>query len=403
MPLLEIIKMANISDLRAKRAKAIAAGREILDAAGDTALSAEQEEAWNKIDAEVSALTERIGREERQIAVEASLAAPVGGDGSPQIDSADRAEHPRSTEAYVNAFDQFVRMGRNALSPEFVGALQVGTDSEGGFLTPEEFETALHRNMEPLSVMRQIATVITTGSDRNIPVESSRGSASWTAEEAAYTESDAGFSRVTLAAHKLGTIVRVSEELLQDAFFGIDSYLAENFGRRFAEAEETAYFAGDGSGKPTGATTQASAGVSAAGTATVTADELIDLFHSLKPQYRGRADWTMNDSTVKLIRKLKDADGQYLWQPGLTAGQPDTILNRPVRVTDGMPAAAASAVSILFGDFSHYMIADRSGVSMQRLNELYAANGQIGFKAFKRTEGKLVLAEAVKKLTQAAV
>lgn len=149
-------------------------------------------------------------------------------------------------------------------------------------------------------------------------------------------------------------------------------------------------------------TTQATAGVTAAGTAAVTADELVDLYHSLKPQYRQAAVWTMKDSTVKLVRKLKDSEGQYIWQPGLQAGQPDTILNAPLRVTDGMPAAAAGAVSVLFGDFSHYMIADRSGVSMQRLNELYAANGQIGFKAFKRTEGKLILTEAVKKLTQAA-
>ena len=144
------------------------------------------------------------------------------------------------------------------------------------------------------------------------------------------------------------------------------------------------------------------AGVTAAGTAAITSDELIDLYHSLKPQYRGSAVWTMEDATAKIIRKLKDGDSQYLWQPGLQAGEPDRLLGRPVRVTDGMPAAAAGAVSVLFGDFSHYMIADRAGVSMQRLNELYAANGQIGFKAFKRTEGKLVLAESVKKLTQAA-
>lgn len=394
--------MANISDLRAERAKSVAAAREILDAAGNNPLSAEQEAKWNEINDHVEALKARIDREERQLAAEASMAAPVGNGGLPSVSDEGDSESPRASKAYRQAFGEFCRKGRNALSAEFLGALQVGTDSEGGFLTPEEFETMLHRNMEPLSVMRQIATVINTGSDRNIPIESSRGSATWTAEEAAYTESDAAFSRTTLAAHKLGTIIKVSEELLQDAFFDMEAYLADNFARRFAEAEETAYFTGNGSGKPTGVTTQATAGVTAAGTAAVTADELVDLYHSLKPQYRQAAVWTMKDSTVKLVRKLKDSEGQYIWQPGLQAGQPDTILNAPLRVTDGMPAAAAGAVSVLFGDFSHYMIADRSGVSMQRLNELYAANGQIGFKAFKRTEGKLILTEAVKKLTQAA-
>ena len=393
--------MANISDLRAQRAQTVAMAREVLDAAGDKPLSAEQEAKWNEIDAEVSALTQRIDREEKQTAAEASLAVLVGGGRMPGDSEADASAGPRAGKHYATAFGEFVRKGRNALSADFLGALQVGTDAEGGFLTPEEFETMLSRNMEPLSVMRQIATVISTGSDRNIPVESTRGSATWTAEEASYTESDPAFARVVLAAHKLGTIVKVSEELLQDAFFNVDTYLADNFARRFAEAEESAYFVGDGSGKPTGATTQASAGVVAAGTAAITADELIDLYHSLKPQYRQSAVWTMKDPAVKLVRKLKDGDGQYLWQPGLANGQPDTLLNAPLRVTDGMPAPATGVVSVLFGDFSHYMIADRAGVSMQRLNELYAAAGQIGFKAFKRTEGKLILTEAIKKLTQA--
>lgn len=391
--------MANIADLRAKRAKLVAAAREVLDAAGDN-LSAEKQAEFDRIDGEIDEISSRITKEEKILAVEASLAKPVERDGMPQIDAKDEGSG-RGAKAYANAFRQFVRLGRNGITSDIVGALQVGTDSEGGYLTPEEFETRLVQAMEPLSVMRQISSVISTGSDRNIPVETSRSAATWTAEEAAYTESDPVFSRVTLGAHKLGVIVKVSEELLQDAFFNVDAYMVNNFGRAFAEAEETAYVAGNGSGKPTGVTTQASAGVTAAGAAAITSDELIDLYHSLKPGYRGRANWLMKDGTAKLIRKLKDGDSQYLWQPGLQAGQPDMLLGRPVQISDGMPAATTGLVSVLFGDFSHYQIVDRAGVSMQRLNELYAANGQVGFKAFKRTEGKLLLAEAVKKLTQA--
>jgi HK97 family phage major capsid protein len=392
--------MANIADLRAKRASLVAAAREVLDAAGDN-LSAEKQAEFDRIDSEIDTISDRITKEEKILAVEASLAKPVNRDGLP-TNEGDDGKGPTATKGYHNAFREFVRLGRNGITSDIVGALQVGTDSEGGYLTPEEFETRLVQTMEPLSVMRQISSVITTGSDRNIPVETSRSAATWTAEEAAYTTSDPVFSRVTLGAHKLGVIVKVSEELLQDAFFNIDAYMVDNFGRAFAEAEETAYVAGDGSGKPTGVAGSASAGVTAAAVAAITGDELIDLFHALKPGYRGRANWLMKDSTAKLVRKLKDGDSQYLWQPGLQAGQPDTLLGRPVQISDGVAAAAASAVSVMFGDFSHYQIVDRAGVSMQRLNELYAANGQVGFKAFKRTEGKLLLAEAVKKLTMAA-
>ena len=134
----------------------------------------------------------------------------------------------------------------------------------------------------------------------------------------------------------------------------------------------------------------------------VTADEMIDLFYSLKAPYRKKSVWMLNDSTIKSIRKLKDTNGQYLWQPSLTAGTPDTILGRPVKTSAYMPAIAAGAKSIAFGDFSYYWIADRQGRSFKRLNELFAATGQVGFLASQRVDGRLILAEAVKVLAQKA-
>ena len=128
----------------------------------------------------------------------------------------------------------------------------------------------------------------------------------------------------------------------------------------------------------------------------------MDLYYSLKSPYRRNAVWTLNDSTVKAIRKLKDGNGQYLWQPGITAGAPDMILGCPVRTSSYMPAIAAGAKTIAFGDFSYYWIADRQGRSFKRLNELYAATGQVGFLASQRVDGKLVLPEAVKVLIQKA-
>jgi HK97 family phage major capsid protein len=144
------------------------------------------------------------------------------------------------------------------------------------------------------------------------------------------------------------------------------------------------------------------AGVTAASATDISADEVIELYHSLKRAYRTNASFLMNDSTALIIRLKKETTGQYIWQPGLVAGRPDTLLGKPVYISDAMPTAAISAKSLLFGDFSYYTIADRSPRTFVRLNELYAANGQVGFRGVQRTDGKLTLAEAVVRLTQAA-
>ena len=136
--------------------------------------------------------------------------------------------------------------------------------------------------------------------------------------------------------------------------------------------------------------------MTAAAVAAITADELIDLQHSLKSGYRRKACWIMNDACVKLLRKLKDGNGQFLWQPGLLLGQPDTLLNQKVLTSNYMPLPAAGNKAILYGDYSYYWLADREGRSLQRLNELYAANDQVGFKITQRVDGRLILREAVK-------
>jgi len=222
-------------------------------------------------------------------------------------------------------------------------------------------------------------------------------------EESALQESDDTFTQVSLSAYKLGTMLKVSDELLHDSYFNLERYVAGEFARGIGAAEEEAFLLGNGSSKPTGllnSTGGASLGVKAASATAVTMDEVIDLFHSVKSAYRKNATFVVNDATIKGIRKLKDANGQYLWQPSVTAGTPDTILNRPVRTSQFMPTAAAGAKTILFGDFSYYWIADRQGRTFKRLNELYAANGQVGFLASQRLDGKLILPEAVKVLQQ---
>jgi HK97 family phage major capsid protein len=200
-------------------------------------------------------------------------------------------------------------------------------------------------------------------------------------------------------------MIKVSEELLNYSVFNLESYLAKEFARRIGAKEEKAFFIGDGTSKPTGifsATGGAQLGITAASATAITVDEIMDLFYSLKSPYRKNAVFVMNDAKMKAIRKLKDGNGAYIWQPSIQVGQPDTILNRPVKTSAYVPTIAAGAKSIAFDDFGYYWVADRQGRSFQRLNELYAATGQVGFKATQRADAKLILAEAIKVLQQKA-
>ena len=197
----------------------------------------------------------------------------------------------------------------------------------------------------------------------------------------------------------------ISEELLSDSVFDLESYIAKEFVRRIGAKEEEAFLIGDGSAKPTGilaATGGATVGKTTAGATAITFEEILDLFHALKPPYRTKATFLMNDSTVKAIRKLKDGDGQYIWQTSPLSGAPDTILGRPVKISTYMEEIAAGKKPIAFGDFSYYWIADRQGRSFKRLNELYAVTGQVGFLASQRLDGKLILPEAIQALKQHA-
>ena len=213
------------------------------------------------------------------------------------------------------------------------------------------------------------------------------------------------FVRKVYGDDKVGTIIKVSQELLADSAFDLERYFTSEFTRRIGTKEEEAFLVGNGSHKPTGLLNEtggAQIGVTAASATAITADEVIDLFYSLAAPYRKNAIWILNDATVKAIRKLKDSSGQYLWQPALKDGEFDTILGKRYFTSAYMPTIAAGAKTILFGDLSYYWIGDRQGITFQRLNERFADYGQVGFLASKRLDGKLVLPEAVKVLQQKA-
>lgn len=402
--------MNRILELREKRAKAWDATKAFLDTkrGADGLISAEDEATYNKMEADVISLGKEIDRLEKQAILDAELSALMANPltGKPAA-SKPEGKVGRASDEYKKAFWNAMRTrAGEGLDPTVRNALQVGTDTEGGYLVPDEFEKTLVETLEEENIFRRLANVITTASgDRKIPVVASKGTASWIDEEGAILESDDSFGQVSIGAYKLGTMIKVSEELLNDSVFNLENYISREFARRIGNKEEDAFFTGDGSGKPTGllaATGGAQLGITAASATAITIDEVLDLFYSLKAPYRNKAVFVMNDATVKAIRKLKDGQGQYLWQPSLQAGTPDTILNRPLFTSAYIPTIASTAKTIIFGDFSYYWIADRQGRVFKRLNELYAATGQVGFVATQRVDGKLILPEAIKVLQQKA-
>lgn len=370
------------------------------------ALSVEDDATYSKMEKEFDELTASITRAQRRANMEMEMNKPVNAPitAKPMVMTEPEDSTGRASKGYKKNFWNAMR--RKQMTPEMVNALQIGTDSEGGYLVPDEYEKTLVEALEEENIFRKLAHVISTSSgDRKIPVVASKGSASWVDEEGTIPDSDDAFNQVSIGAYKLGTLIKVSNELLNDSVFNLELYISKEFARRIGSKEEDAFFNGNGTGKPVGifnATGGAEVGVTAASATAITADEIIDLFYSLKAPYRKNAVWILNDATIKAIRKLKDNNGNYLWQPSLTAGTPDTILGRPVYTSSYVPTIAAGAKTIAFGDFSYYWIADRAGRNFKKLTELYAANDQTGFVATQRVDGKLILPEAIKVLKMKA-
>ena len=392
--------MSKSVELRQKRSELWEKAKLFLDNAkrnGDV-LSADDRATYEKMEQEIVDLGKEIGIIERREALDLEMSKPTSTPISTNPNTKTEEKTGRSSDEYKKSFWLAMRNKKNPY--EAVNALQIGTDSEGGYLVPDEFESRLIEKLHDENIIRQYATVIkSSNGDKKIPVVAGYGEATWTDEEAAYTESDDSFGVITLGAHKLTSIIKVSEELLNDSVFDLEQYISKEFVRRMAAAEENAFINGTGTGRPTGILQTAETGKTTAAAAAITADEVIDLYHSLRSPYRKNAVFIANDSTVKAIRQLKDSNGMYLWQPGLKEGQPDTLIGNRIISSAYMPEIGAGKKPILFGDISYYWIADRQGRTFQRLNELYAATGQVGFRTFQRVDGKLTLAETVKTLT----
>ena len=397
--------MSKLLEMRRKRAEVWEKAKAFLDerTGENGVMSAEDSQQYERMEQEVVDLGHAIDRMERAEQMDREMDQPVRPPLTSRPERNAVGRSGRASEEYRQAFWNMLR-NRGELF-QVRNALQIGADSEGGFLCPDEYEHTLVQALTEENQLRSLCTVIRTESgDRKIPIVASHGTASWVEEEGQIPESDDAFGQISIGAHKVATMIKVSDELLQDSVFDVESYIASEFARRIGAAEEDAFINGNGTAKPTGllhSANGAEVGVTAAGAA-ITADEIIDLIHSVKSVYRKKAVFLLNDSTVKALRKLKDGSGQYLWQPGLKEGQPDQLLSYRLVTSAYMPEVASGAKPVLFGDFSSYWIADRQGRSFQRLNELYAATGQIGFRATQRVDGRLVQGEGLKCLAMKA-
>ncbi len=390
-----------VIELREKRAKLWKTMEGFLDTHRNEkgVLSPEDDATYAAMEKDLNDLSNEVRRTERKDAIEAELNKAVS-DPIKETPEPQKKEKPgRASNEYKEDFGRHLR-GRTLLH----NVLSESTDADGGYLVPDEFESFIVAGLEEANVIRSLAKVITTSNDRKIPVAAGHSVATWTAENAPFTESNPTFGQKEIDAFKLTDLIRISVELLQDAAFPLEEYIAKEIARAFGVAEEQAFCVGTGNGQPTGIFTAngGTVGVTAAAANAVTADELVSLVYSLKSPYRRNAKFLMNDTTVAAIRKLKDLNGSYMWQPSVQAGQPDKILGYELYTSPYAPSMAASAFAVAFGDFKNYWIADRAGRTVQRLNELYATNGQVGYVATERVDGKVILLEGIQLLKMKA-
>lgn len=377
-----------IHELMQKRAKVWETAKSFVDTHEDKngRLSAEDTAAYNRMEQEIEDLTASIERQQRAAERDKMLSQPINSPIVSKPANGVAVKTGRASDEYKAAMLGALRSNFRNVS----NVLQEGVDADGGYLVPEEYDRRLIDVLEEENILRALGTKLTTAGDHKINVAATKPAASWIEEGQELTWGDSTFSQILLDAHKLHVAIKVTEELLYDNAFGLENYIITQFGKALANAEEDAFLNGDGKGKPTGIFAKTGGGNVTAEAAAFTGDELINLVYTLKRPYRKKAAFIMNDKNLAVLRKLKDANDQYLWQPSLKDGEPERLLGYPVYTSAYAPTDA-----IAFGDFSYYNIGDRGSRSFKKLTELFAGNDMVGFVAKERVDGKLILPEAV--------
>lgn len=383
--------MSKILEMRENRKKAWEAAKAFVETKRDKdgLLSEEAAKTYAEMEKKVQAYAAEIERMEQMEAMEAEMNRPVNTPivTKPVFDKQMPEKKGRAADAYKAAMLDALRSGFKRVS----NVLQEGVDTDGGYLVPEEYDNRHIDVLDEENIMRKLGTRITTSGEHKINIAATKPAASWIEEGGALSFGDATFDQILMDAHKLHVAIKVTEELLYDNAFGLENYIITQFGKALANAEEDAFLNGDGVGKPLGLFTASGGGqIAETLTAAIKADDIINLVYALKRPYRKNASFIMNDKNIAAIRKLKDNNGAYIWQPSAQAGEPDRLFGYPVHTSAYAPEDA-----IAFGDYKYYNIGDRGTRSFKQLTELFAGNGMIGYVAKELVDGKLILPEAV--------
>lgn len=381
-----------IQELREARNKAWEGAKAFVESKRDKdgLLSEEDAKTYAEMEKKVKDYSLEIERMEQMDALENEMRKPVNTPivTKPVADKLKDGKTGRASDEYKEAMLSAMRCNFRNVS----NILQEGVDAEGGYLVPEEYDNRLFEKLEEENIMRKLATVITTAGQHKINIAAAKPAASWIEEGQELSFGEAKFEQIYLDAFKLHVAIKVTEELLYDNAFNLEDQILSSFTKAIANAEEDAFLNGDGEKKPTGIFAETGGGqVMGTLTAAIKSDDLIDLVFALKRPYRKNASFIMNDATLASLRKLKDNNGAYIWQPSYKDGEPDRVLGYKVYTSAFAPMNA-----IAFGDYKYYNIGDRGPRSFAELRELFAGNGMIGYLAKERVDGKLILPEAVK-------
>ena len=321
------------------------------------------------------------------------------------------AENPLMSE-YHKAFEAYLRKGSET---ELQGkAVQIGVSADGGYAVPEEMSREIYKLIDADSPMREVCGVRIVGTeDIKQLVDIGGVTSGWVAETATRPETNSPqLAQVTPTFGEIYAMPAATQKAIDDVFFDVEGWLVDSVASKFAKEENAAFTVGDGTNKPKGilAATMATTGddtrafgtfqylatgVASGMPATNPSDLLIDLISALKSRYYGNARFMMNRQTLATVRKWKDSQNNYLWQPGLQSGEPNAILGFPYTYNDDMPGIGANALCIAFGDFREaYIILDRTGIRL--LRDPYMNKPYVNFYITKRVGNMILNTEAVK-------
>jgi HK97 family phage major capsid protein len=399
--------MAEVKELLEKRANIWEKAKELIDRveAEGRDFNAEEQSQYDKMMDEMDELAKRAKRLEEKQRFEAQMSMPI----NEPVRAIPTEQKEDRGKDLMPEFRAFIKTG--VVSPE-LRALQVDPATQGGnLLPPQQFVAELIKEIDDAVFIRRLATVIPVNTSDSLgasTLDTDLDDADWTAEVQSITEGTMTFGKRELKPNQLSKLVKVSMKLLRTSAIPVESLVSQRLAYKFAITEEKAFLLGSGTGEPLGLFTVSTDGISAARDVSstgggITADSLIDAKYALKAQYRNGAQWIFHRDVVKLIAKLKDNDDQYLWRPGISLGQPDTLLNLPVNESEYAPNTVAvnSYVGII-GNFRYYWIAELMGMELQRLNELFAQTSQVGFIGRMWVDGAPVLESAFARIKIAA-